>query len=203
MWSVDSHNHDTDFTNCIASIELTLKQAIQSDRKAVLRIIQSDDQSMEWPRIYIERGVLERARTRGLAMWPRPSFPALTQVPWLLATRMDIMTFCFVPSIAASQARRSSSSSALDLAIQLPPSHNAGVITSRLFRRHRQQSLILCEYVLRKEKEEETHKRGRRGWSLTCCHVALTFRRFGLGFLLTNTPIIEWHVSQPEIDGLN
>ncbi|PKI56103.1 hypothetical protein CRG98_023493 [Punica granatum] len=59
--------------------------------------------------------ILARARTRGLAMW-RPSLPDLPQIPRLLATRIDITTFS-LPSIAASQARRSSSSSALDFAI--------------------------------------------------------------------------------------
>lgn len=56
-----------------------------------------------------------RARTLGLAIW-RPSLPDLPQIPWLLDTRIDITTFS-LPSIAASQARRSSSSSALDIAI--------------------------------------------------------------------------------------
>ncbi|OAP17227.1 hypothetical protein AXX17_AT1G41610 [Arabidopsis thaliana] len=41
----------------------------------------------------------------------------LPQTPRLLATRIDMTIDCLVPSIAASQARRSSSSSALDLAI--------------------------------------------------------------------------------------
>jgi len=63
-----------------------------------------------------ERYELERARTLGLAIW-RPSLPDLPQIPRLLATRIDITIFCLVPSIAASQARRSSSSSALDFAI--------------------------------------------------------------------------------------
>lgn len=62
-------------------------------------------------------GILEMARTRGLAIWPRPNLAPLPQIPWLLATLIDIMTFCLVPSIAASHARRSSSSSALDFAI--------------------------------------------------------------------------------------
>lgn len=58
------------------------------------------------------------ARTLGLAMWPpRPNLAVLPQTPWLLATRMDITIFCFVPSIAASHALFSSSSSALDFAI--------------------------------------------------------------------------------------
>lgn len=63
----------------------------------------------------------EIARTRGLAMPPppRPNFPALFHMPLHLATLIDITTFCFVPSIAASHARRSSSSSALDFAIPL------------------------------------------------------------------------------------
>jgi len=58
----------------------------------------------------------ERARTLGLAIC-RPNFPDLPQTPRLLATRIDMTIDCLVPSIAASQARRSSSSSALDLAI--------------------------------------------------------------------------------------
>lgn len=61
--------------------------------------------------------VLEMARTLGLAIWPRPILPGLPQLPWLLATRIDITTFCFVASIASWQARRSSWSSALHFAI--------------------------------------------------------------------------------------
>lgn len=60
--------------------------------------------------------VLEMARTLGLAMWLLPNLP---QIPRLLATRIDITIFCLVPSIAASQARRSSPSSALDFAISI------------------------------------------------------------------------------------
>lgn len=66
------------------------------------------------------RSVLERARTLGLAMW-RPSLAVLPQIPRLLATRIDITIFSLVPSMAASQARLSSSSSALDFAIGVPP----------------------------------------------------------------------------------
>lgn len=58
----------------------------------------------------------ERARTLGLAIW-RPNFPDFPQTPRLLATRIDMTIDCLVPSMAASQARRSSSSSALDFAI--------------------------------------------------------------------------------------
>ena len=57
------------------------------------------------------------ARTRGLAMWLRPNFPDLAQIPLLLATLIDMMISCLVSSIAAAQALRSSSSSALDFAI--------------------------------------------------------------------------------------
>lgn len=53
-----------------------------------------------------------------MAIW-RPNFPDFPQIPRLLATRIDKTIFCLVPSIAASQARLSSSSSALDLAIVL------------------------------------------------------------------------------------
>lgn len=63
-----------------------------------------------------QKHALERARTLGLAIW-RPNLPDLPQIPRLLATRIDITIFCLVPSIAASQARLSSSSSALDFAI--------------------------------------------------------------------------------------
>lgn len=58
----------------------------------------------------------ERARTLGLAIW-RPNLPDFPQTPRLLATRIDMTIDCLVPSMAASQARRSSSSSALDFAI--------------------------------------------------------------------------------------
>lgn len=59
--------------------------------------------------------LLVRAITRGLAML-RPDLPDFPQIPRLLATRIDMTTFS-LPSIAASQARRSSWSSALDFAI--------------------------------------------------------------------------------------
>lgn len=64
--------------------------------------------------------VLERARTLGFAICWRPNMPDLPQIPRLFATRMDITTFCLVPSMAASQARLSSASSALDFAIPEP-----------------------------------------------------------------------------------
>lgn len=60
----------------------------------------------------------EIARTRGFAMaLPRPNLPALFHMPVVLATLIDSTIFCLVLSIAFSQARRSSSSSALDFAI--------------------------------------------------------------------------------------
>lgn len=63
------------------------------------------------------KNVLERARTLGLAICWRPNMPDFPQIPRLFATRMDMTTFCLVPSMAASQARLSSASSALDFAI--------------------------------------------------------------------------------------
>lgn len=73
--------------------------------------------------------ILESARTLGLAIL-RPNFPVLPQIPRLLATRMDMTTFCLVPSMAASQARLSSSSSALDFAISASRSYTINLETS-------------------------------------------------------------------------
>lgn len=64
--------------------------------------------------------ILDSARTLGLAIL-RPNLPDLPQIPRLLATRIDMTIFCLVPSMAASQARLSSSSSALDFAITVSP----------------------------------------------------------------------------------
>lgn len=66
-----------------------------------------------------ESYVLQRARILGLAIcWRPPSIPGFPQLPpWVLAVRIDMTTLCLVPSTAASQARRSSRSSALDFAI--------------------------------------------------------------------------------------
>lgn len=55
------------------------------------------------------------ARTRALPMCL--TLPDLPQIPRPLTTRIENTTFCLVPSIAASQARLSSSSYALDFAI--------------------------------------------------------------------------------------
>lgn len=85
--------------------------------------------------------LLERARTLALAMW-RPNLPAFPQTPRLLATRIDNTIFCLVPSIAASQARRSSPSSALDFAIwSLCWLCNACLAPAQLMRFRREHSL--------------------------------------------------------------
>lgn len=85
--------------------------------------------------------IQEMARTLGLAIWfLRPNLPDFPQIPRLLATRIDNITFCLVPSMATSQARRRSMSSALDLAISRNYCNFSAIETLVLTRRGKKKT---------------------------------------------------------------